>query len=112
MATKTRAEMITKTLQRLGVLGAGQTATSEDSDIVGDALDAIHSEFQARSLAPFASSAFPEWSWEPFAMLIGADVAPYFGLPSNQGDIIMAEARLTEQLRTRKTGLPVRFKAF
>lgn len=115
MANKTRAEMIDKVLQRLRVLGAGQSANANDAAIVGDVLDSVHSCYAHRGMAPFATSAFPDWSQEAFAKLIAKDAAAYFGLGNDgaiRADAAEAERELTEQVARNRHSLPVRFRSY
>lgn len=46
--TKTRAELVNRALGRLGVVGAGQTVSSEDYDTVDDLVDAVLLDLAAR----------------------------------------------------------------
>ena len=99
MADMTRAEMIAKVLQDLGVLAAGQSATSEDADKVGKALDACWSELRTLGYAPFATSAIPEWAQNGFGDYVAAEVKPAFGFPVNKEvEQTIAERKLARQL--------------
>jgi hypothetical protein len=112
VADMTRANMIDKVLQRLGVLAAGQSANANDAALVGDALDSNHAQYRKRRLAPFATSAFPDWAQEPFAKIISAEVAPYFGIRGLGNEKLDGESDLYEQLESRRNYRPARFKAF
>jgi len=115
MADMTRAQMIDKVLQRLGVLGAGQSASAEDADLVGKTLDGIHSQYRKLRLAPFATSAFPDWAQEPYAKIIAAQVAPYFGKGDDMAvreDARKGHQELGEQLQGEALGAPVRAEYF
>lgn len=101
MATKTRAEMITLTMRRLGVLGQGASASAADAAIVGDALDSIHDQLRKKGLANYATSAFPMWAQEPFAKVLGEEVAPYFGL-ERPGWRKSGELDLAEQMQGKR----------
>jgi len=101
MATKTRAEMIDLVLKRLGILGAGQSATAEDAVEVGGVIDAMHAELRPFGLVPFAKSAFPEWAQEGFAKVVGETVAPAFGM-SKQGWRKMGERDLSRQMQAKR----------
>ena len=110
MATKTRSQMVDLTLQRLGVLAAGQNATAADSALVGSVVDSIHDQLRKRGLAPFATSAFPSWAQAPFAKILAEEVAPYFGkqMPGRQD----GERDLAEQMSAKVHPRPVEFKAY
>lgn len=102
MATMTRSEMIDKVLQDIGVLAAGQSANAEDADKVGKAADGAWAELRTLGLAPFATSAIPEWAQSGFGDYVAADVKPSFGIPmSNQAkeaEQTAAERKLRRQL--------------
>lgn len=115
MADKTRDEMITQVLRRLGILGQGQTAPSNLSTIVGDVIDSVHPQYRKRGLAPFATSAFPDWSQEPFAKIFAREAAPYFGKRGDAAiisDGAMGDRELAEQMQGRRNALPTRIKDF
>lgn len=50
MATKTRADLVLEVLGNLGVLAAGQTAATEDTDRVDDKLPSLIAEFAGREI--------------------------------------------------------------
>lgn len=117
MATKTRAEMIALAMQRLGVLGAGQTPSSEDSDLVGGVLDSVHDQYNKRGLAPFATSAFPAWSQEPYSKIIAAAIGPYFGYRGATLAPLIQESRIGErelyiQLEVGELNAPTEFRSY
>lgn len=78
MATKTRAEMISFMLEHIGVRAANQSARAEDSTLAGTVLDSLHTRLRKEGLAPYATSAFPEWAQIPFAEVAGPELAPSF----------------------------------
>lgn len=51
----TVADLRDKVLRKLAVLGNGQTASAEDSAIVEDAINELHSELEERDLAYWGS---------------------------------------------------------
>lgn len=118
MATKTRAEMITHALRRMGIVGVGGAASAADSELVGAILDTKHAQYRKRGLANFATSAFPEWAQEPFAKVIAHDAAPHFGkaLPVNPatGETLGEEGdrELAVQMQGRRHPVVTRFKDF
>lgn len=75
MATKTRAEMINWVLEHLGVKAATATVTAEDSTAAGRVIDSVHARLRREGLAPFATSAFPEWAQQPFVDIVAPELA-------------------------------------
>lgn len=112
MATKTRAQMIDHVLQRISVLAAGQSATADDSALVGPILDSLHDTLRARGLAPFATSAFPMWAQEAFTKILSSEIAPYFGVQPSVSDVRDGESELRRQLKTHNRGNPVNAKYY
>ena len=111
MAAMTRADMITKTLRRLGILASTETDTPEDSTVVGQVLDALHDELTADGLTGFATSSIPDWAQEGFSMALGEMVAPYFGL-TRPGWREEGERLLARQRHKKVQRRPVPFKDF
>ena len=112
MANLTRAQMVDRVLQRLNVLGAGQSAPAADSTLVGEIVDSIYNQFRARGRAPFAISAFPEWAQEPFIAIFSYHAAPYYGTRHPVSDLKTGENDLVKQLRTHNQGNPTRAKYY
>lgn len=117
MATKTRAEMISRVLTRLGVLAAGQTATDEDSDLAGEVLDSLHKSHTKRGLAPYATTAYPEWAQRSVVKIAAHELASDFGITGQRlaefaQAAIGAERDLSEQVAAQSHAAPTRFKAY
>lgn len=108
MANLTRAEMIDRVLQRLSVVGAGQSAKPEDSTLAGVTVDSVYGQFRARGRAPFPITAFPDWSQEPYTAIFAYYAAPYFGTRLPREDLKQGENDLVKQLRTHNQGNPVK----
>ena len=107
MADQTRAQTITRVLQRIGVLGVGQTADTNDETLVGTVLDSIYADLRKRGLAPFLSSAVPDWAQEPFAKVLSFHAAAYFGKAGDPSDVALGERELFAQTAGYKHPLPV-----
>ena len=116
MADITRVELIDMVLQHLVVLGVGQTASAEDADFVGRAIDSAHDRLNKFGLVPFTLVAIPAWAQIPMRDIVAIDVSPSFGrevqrLPGGSSPIQeQAKAELARQVagyrhdrRTRAT---------
>lgn len=108
MAAKTRAQMITRAMRRLGILGSGQSQSPEDTDLIGEVLDSVHDELRKKRLVNFASSSFPEWSQEGFTNCLIEEIAPYFGL-NREGSRRKGERQLATQIASEPSGRSVEF---
>lgn len=103
--------MITKSLQRLGVLGQSGTASGYLVDLVGPIVDSLHHQLRKDGLAPYATSAFPEWAQEPFAKAMEEEAGPYFGKP-RAGMRAAGEREMAKQMQAKRHPRPIRFKDF
>lgn len=83
MATWTKAELAQKVLEYVGVVPAGQSASSEDSTLAEGVIDSVHAQLDSHdhSKVPFATSAIPEWAQQPMVKYVAVEVGPYFGKP-------------------------------
>ena len=88
MATKTRAEMIAWTLENIGVKASTVTARAEDDTKAGRALDSLYARLRKEGLAPYATSAFPDWAQQPFVDLLSLDLAPIYSLQPGRVQVI------------------------
>lgn len=116
MANKTRAQMIDRAMQRMGVLGAGVSAAGEDAVLVGETLDGIHDELTFRGLIGFASTSYPEWAQDPIAQIVAATAGPYFGVYRDPGlrdaEIRRGEASLARNVQGPKALRVTPFRDF
>lgn len=92
MATLTRAEVAERALQALGVLAAGQDAVAEDTNRAGEAVDYVHALLRKEGLAPWATSAVPEWAQSAFIHLVAVELVPTFGVSGERLQSLMALA--------------------
>jgi hypothetical protein len=95
MTTYTKAQLATRLLRDLGLLGADETASSVDMDWAEETIDAT-----------FASTdAIPDENLVLLSQRIGLDVAPSFGLMST-AEAVSAKPLLEADLRSIATILP------
>ena len=114
MATWTAAQLATAVLRRLGVTGAGQTASAEDSAVVTDAWTSLHPYLRRHSLAQFGAGAIEEACQEPLAKWVAGQVYQHWGFTETEAQILRAADEGWRQLREAqsadRTPLPGRAK--
>lgn len=99
MATITRAQLIERVLQNLGVLAAGQTPSAEDSFATGEAIDSVYARLQRDEKAPFTLSAIPEWAQPSLRDVVSYELKDVFGISGERLQSIgEAYARGTQQI--------------
>lgn len=113
MATLTRANIIDRALEALGVKAAGETAATNDTTRVGEAFDTIYDQIHKESLAPFATSAVPEWAQSALIHMTALESAASFGVSGDLLQSILMLARkgrqdLATQVAAVKQPVPVR----
>ena len=110
MATLTKAEIRDRVLEHLGVLGAGQSASAEDAAVVEEAIDAAHDQLRKFGLAPYATTAVPEWAQPLLRDYVAGIVGHAFGFgDAHLGGKALAEREMARQVALQK--FPLRVKA-
>jgi hypothetical protein len=80
MAVWTKADLADRVLENLGVKPASQSASAEDAARVSEIIESVHQRLMNRGLAPFASTATPEWAHVSMRDIVSADCASLFGI--------------------------------
>lgn len=95
MTAYTREMLVNEALSVLGVVGAGQTADSEDQEKVDDRVEALLEELAARDVVTVADDDdIAPAQFGALAELLANECAPSFGLPKNSNVKEAAEDRL------------------
>lgn len=94
---KSRENLVNRALQKLRVLGAGQTASAEDYKVVDDVVEPVLSELSTRSVYGYGNpDNIEDDAFEHLATCLAQASAPDFGLEPDDGLRLMAETRLRE----------------
>lgn len=94
---KSREQLVNRALQKLRVLGAGQTASAEDYKVVDDVVEPVLSELSTRSVYGYGNpDKIEDDAFEHLATCVAQATAPDFGLEPDEGLRLMAETRLRE----------------
>lgn len=97
MATWTKAEWATAALRRLLIVGAGQTASSEDLATAEQFADGLFAELRHRRLAVFPVTAIPEWAQTAMCTLLSWRMAPEYGIGGER--LLMLKAGADQAMR-------------
>ena len=108
--SKTKSELITETLQELGALGAGQTASAEDTAAVDARVQPLLDDLAARNVVYIGGSdAIDESVFSHLVQILAQLCAPKFGAPMDPNAIAYAEKNLRTISRiNRGTGRNLR----
>jgi hypothetical protein len=92
---KTRAQLVSRALQKLGVIGAGQSPSAEDSTIVDDEIVPVMSDLSARGIYAWGDpDEIDDEAFVHIADILSNSVAQDFGKPQDEAKQLMAEKRL------------------
>ena len=83
MATK--SELALRLLRKLGVVGAGQTASADDQERAEEKISAVHDALVSLGKPRWTLSAVPEYAAEAYALMAAVLAGPEFGAPVDGG---------------------------
>jgi hypothetical protein len=73
-----QANLVSRVLQELYVLQAGETPTAADDAVVDDAIAEVHAELQERNLAYWALTDIPEAVMRGLTLMVAGNVGRKF----------------------------------
>lgn len=95
VTTKTRAQLVERALQKLLVVGAGQSAEAEDAAATDAVVDAVLADLSARAVYTVTDEAeIDVAAFEWLADILADTVAPDFGAARSAERVMRAEAML------------------
>lgn len=93
--TKTREELIARALRKLGVVGAGQSPSAEDSAAVDEEIEPVMADLAVRGIYAWGDpDEIDDEAFVHLATILGNSVANDFGKPESEEARLMAESRL------------------
>ncbi len=92
--TKTVPDLVTRVLQELRILAAGETPSAEDAALVTDEYNLALAEAEFRGDAAWTPASIPDPYFVPFAVYVAARVAPLFGREYMDQEAALARLRL------------------
>lgn len=93
--TKSREELIARALRKLGVVGAGQSPSAEDTQIVDDEIEPVMADLATRGVYSWGDpDQIDDDAFVHLATILANSVANDFGKPEDDGKRIYAESRL------------------
>jgi hypothetical protein len=99
MANLTRAEMIDRVLEHLGVKPAEQSASAADVKAVGEVLDSCHARLRAENRALFETQSVPPDAQIPFRDVVALDCSTLFGVGAERMQLlVMGEQKARREL--------------
>lgn len=105
---KTREQLVTRALQKLKVLAAGQTPSAEDAKVVNDEIVPVLSDLSKRRVYNFGDpDQIEDDAFVHLADILANSVAGDFGQQQDEGVRLMAEARLRDLAAVQDAGDPI-----
>jgi hypothetical protein len=113
MATKTRADLIAKTLGNLGVTSPGQPLADEDVSSVDDHVDTALATLSGKGVVTISDdNAIPLELFGPLADWLAEDAGPDFGKATDPKKMMLAEAEIRKIVYGRPTLEPLQVDYF
>jgi hypothetical protein len=117
VATWTSADLAEAVLRHLGILGAGQSASPEDTAVVTDAWPSLFRELRERGVAPWREEAIGVDAQHAVKKWVAAEVMDPFHLdPAVEDRVRAAGERALQKLylmaRSHRTTRPIRVKYY
>lgn len=110
---KSREQLVTRTLQKLHVLAAGQSPSAEDARIVDDEIVPVLSDLSRRDVYPFGDpDQIEDEAFTILADIIANSVAADFGREQSDQVRLSAESRLRELYAETLSYQPLRAEYF
>lgn len=95
MAEKSQTDLAQRTLQKMGILAAGETASHDDAALVKDVWASVRLELIARNVGGLSDAdAIPLDIFEGVADYVAIKVAPDFGRSATRDDERAALSRI------------------
>jgi hypothetical protein len=105
---KTREQLVTRALQKLKVLAAGQTPSAEDAAVVDADVVPVLSDLMTRNIYPFGDpDQIEDNAFVHLADILANSVAADFGRDQNEQTRMLAESRLRELTAQTLSGQPL-----
>lgn len=104
---KSREELITRVLEELGVLAAGQPPAAEDSQTIDNEIDPVLQDLASRGVYSYGDSdEIEEDAFVHLAVLIANSKARVFGSAPSEETRLLAERRLRNLRTAMLSGQP------
>jgi hypothetical protein len=113
MATLTKVEIRNRVLQRMRILGQGQTATAEEADHVDQHLKFLHNELEARQLARIGTltwtvDTIPDYLAEAYTIMTAYRASLLFGRQTTYDEYQMGEDMLRRVIAAPSDSDPIK----
>ncbi len=111
--TKTREELVTRALRKLGAIGAGQAPAPEDSSAVDDTVDTVMADLAQRNIYVWGDpDQLDDQAFEHLAEILAHANARDFGQQPDEARRLLAESRLRELQPVILSGQPQRVEYY
>lgn len=111
--TYTREQLVGIALRRLGIPGAGQTASAEDTQAVDEYVGSVMADLSRRNIFQWGDpDQIDDAAAQHLATILADAAAPDFGQPQDDQRRLMAESRLRLLDQAVLSGQPLRVDYF
>lgn len=93
--TQTRERLVARALEKLKVVGSGQTASAEDTQFVDEVVEPMMADLGARNIFAWGNEdELPDDAFEHLAGLLANSCAEDFGKVNDENKRVLLETRL------------------
>ncbi|MBC8642129.1 hypothetical protein IAG25_35580 [Caballeronia sp. EK] len=103
----TQAELATRVLRKLKVLGTGQTADADDLLIAEEKVSAVHASLKKDERVRWTLQGIPEAAAEPYVFMASFLAAPEFGAGLTTDVWDWGEREISSLVSVPRSGEPV-----
>jgi len=112
MATKTKADLVKRALQKLQIVSATEEPSAADAVLAGDMYDTLRLELVTQGIGALMPNAVPQAMFEAMAEYLARRCAEDFGMGADEASEMRARKRLYAVAGTPYSGDPVEAKYF
>lgn len=92
MANWTKVDLTQNVLERIGIVGAGESPAAEDTNLVTGVVESVYDQLRKEGLVPFAVSSIPDWAKQPLSKVASYEAKDYFGIGGQRAQILAVAA--------------------
>ena len=111
--TKSREQLVSRALEELGVLAAGQAPSAEDAQTIDDEIDPVLEDLASRNIYTYGDlDSIDDNAFVHLAILLANSKAKVFGSMPDEGVRMLAETRLRMLTPAVVSGQPIRVEYY
>lgn len=112
MTTLTKSQIALRLLQKMGVVGAGQTASSSDQEKAEEKISTVHDHLCSINKVRWSLAAVPEYAGEAYALMASVLAGPDFGYSADPGAWLAGTRIVSAGIAVPPSADPIQSESF